>query len=308
MKPDAHEISAMLADRIKDLCEELLPSGRKQNGSWRVGSLNGEKGCSLSVKLQTRSGQWSDFATGEKGDALGLVKAVLGCDMCGALDWSRQWLGIESPADGRQRPPMDEEARRQRDADRAAREALQREEDAKRLKFALDVFDQADDPHGTDTERYLADRKLELPFGADAIRHHPRCPFGPERVPCMVALFRHNLTDRPVGIQRTRLPSGGWVRGTKMERLNLGPTNTGSIKIDCDADVLYGLTIAEGTETVLAGRMLGYRPAWASGGKEPQRSLGARRGRRRSSVRREMERRRARDDHPQIAVRQGRGG
>ena len=55
-----------------------------------------------------------------------------------------------------------------------------------------------------------------------------------------------------------------WV---KMERLNLGPTGAGSIKVDPDADVLYGLTIGEGTETVLAGRMLGYRPAWVTGGK-----------------------------------------
>ncbi len=145
--------------------------------------------------------------------------------------------------------------------------ASEREEDAKRLKFALDLFDQADDPHGTDTERYLAARRLELPFGADAIRHHPRCTFGGERVPCMVALFHHNLTDQPVGIQRTRLPPGGWIRGMKMDRRNLGSIDEGSIKIDEDADVLYGLTIGEGLETCFAGRMLGYRPAWATGGK-----------------------------------------
>jgi hypothetical protein len=83
----------------------------------------------------------------------------------------------------------------------------------------------------------------------------------------MVALFRHNISNEPVGVQRTRLPPGGWARGMKMERLNLGPTSTGSIKIDDDDDVLHGLTIGEGTETVLAGRMLGYRPAWATGGK-----------------------------------------
>ena len=154
-----------------------------------------------------------------------------------------------------------------RDADRTAREAAQHEEDAQRLKLALDLFDQADDPHGTDTERYLNARKLELPPGADAIRHHPRCIFGSERLPCLVAFFRHHLTDAPLGIQRTRLPPGGWVRGMKMERKNLGPTSCGSIKIDEDANVLYGLTIGEGLETVLAGRMLGYRPAWATGGK-----------------------------------------
>jgi hypothetical protein len=82
-----------------------------------------------------------------------------------------------------------------------------------------------------------------------------------------VVLFRHNISDEPLGIQRTRLPPTGWVRGMKMDRRNLGPTGAGSIKVDEDADVLHGVTVGEGLETVLAGRTLGYRPAWATGGK-----------------------------------------
>ncbi len=110
MKPDASEISRMLADRIELLCAELLPNGRKQNGSWRIGSLDGEQGGSLSVKLRQRPGQWCDFNTGDKGDALNLVKAVLGCSMPEALRWSQGWLGI-SHTDDRWRPRMDDEAR-----------------------------------------------------------------------------------------------------------------------------------------------------------------------------------------------------
>jgi hypothetical protein len=273
--PDASEISRMLADRIEDLCRELLPAGRAQFGTWRCGSLDGERGGSLSVKLRERPGQWFDFATGDKGDALALVKAARGGDMAEALRWSRKWLGLP-PTDGRRRPQThfgresaraEPETKDRRDAERAVREAHEREEIVRRRKLPLDLFDQAVDPRGTDTEHYLNARRLELPHGADAIRHHPGCVFGGERVPCMVALFRHNLTDEPIGIQRTRLPPGGWVRGMKMQRMNLGPTGDGSIKIDDDANVLYGLTIGEGTETVLAGRMLGHRPAWATGGK-----------------------------------------
>ena len=140
--------------------------------------------------------------------------------------------------------------------------------EAERLKLALDIFARAVDAHATPVETYLNARKLKLPPGDDVIRFHSRCVFGPgERVPCMVTLFRHNLTNAPVGVQRTRLPPRGWARGMKMERLNLGPTSSGSIKIDDDADVLYGLALAEGTETALAGRALGYRPTWATGGK-----------------------------------------
>jgi putative DNA primase/helicase len=240
------------------------------------GPGHGKLDRSLSVKLS---------ATSPDGF---LVHSFAGDDWRDCFDHVRERLGL-SRINARQRPPIDDEARRKRDADRAPREARELEENDRRQKFALTLFDQAVDPHGTDTERYLNARKLELPHGADVIRHHPHCVFGADRVPCVVVLFRHNLTDEPLGVQRTRLPLGGWVRGAKMERLNLGPTGAGSIKIDADEDVLYGLTIGEGLETVLAGRMLGYRPAWATGGKgtikalpgaagaraEPQRALGA---------------------------------
>jgi hypothetical protein len=89
-KPDAREISLKLAERIDELCRTLLPAGRQLSGSWRIGSLGGERGDSLSIALARKPGRWKDFATGEKGDALNLVRAVLGCDMAEALRWSRQ--------------------------------------------------------------------------------------------------------------------------------------------------------------------------------------------------------------------------
>jgi hypothetical protein len=136
-----------------------------------------------------------------------------------------------------------------------------------KLRRALAIWAEAVDAHGTLAEAYLAARLLELPYGADVLRYHGSCPFGTVRRPCMVALFRDTLSDEPCGIQRTALPPYGWVRGMKMERLNLGPTGIGSIKLDEDVAVTYGLTIAEGTETALAGRKIGFAPAWATGGK-----------------------------------------
>jgi hypothetical protein len=94
--PDAFEISRMLADRIEPLVRELLPNGHEESSAWRVGSLSGEAGESLSIKLKEKPGQWVDFATNERGDALGLVKAVRGGDLTDALRWSRQWLGLAS--------------------------------------------------------------------------------------------------------------------------------------------------------------------------------------------------------------------
>jgi Toprim domain len=39
----------------------------------------------------------------------------------------------------------------------------------------------------------------------------------------------------------------------------------GAIKIDEDASVTQGLCIGEGLESTLAGRQIGYAPAWALG-------------------------------------------
>lgn len=78
MTRDASEISRMLAGQIRTLAPELLPNGRRDGHEWRVGSLAGERGQSLGIHLTgSRAGVWCDFASGERGDALGLVAAVL---------------------------------------------------------------------------------------------------------------------------------------------------------------------------------------------------------------------------------------
>jgi hypothetical protein len=77
----AAELSAALTDRITELVRDLLPGGHREGHEWRCGNTRGEAGSSLAVHLTgDKSGVWCDFATGESGDALDLVKAVLGVD------------------------------------------------------------------------------------------------------------------------------------------------------------------------------------------------------------------------------------
>src|SRR5437763_15477305 len=92
----AADISRELAARVHALAADLLPAGHREGHEWRCGSLAGEPGDSLGVHLRgTKAGVWSDFSTDQKGDALDLVRAVLGLGMPEALSWSRRWLGLE---------------------------------------------------------------------------------------------------------------------------------------------------------------------------------------------------------------------
>jgi hypothetical protein len=88
----AGDISRLLAARIDELVRELLPHGRRQEHVWRAGSV--------AVRLSRQKlGFWANFGTGDGGDALDLVRAVLDIDTTEAMAWSRRWLGIESNVD-----------------------------------------------------------------------------------------------------------------------------------------------------------------------------------------------------------------
>jgi Toprim domain len=69
-------------------------------------------------------------------------------------------------------------------------------------------------------------------------------------------------SDEPQAIHRTALKLG--VRPERIDRLSLGPTAGGAIKLSLDGDVTQGLLVGEGIETTLsASLMLQYRPCWS---------------------------------------------
>ena len=62
MNHDIKQISEMLAKRAQDVCEWLLPNGKRKAQEWCVGSVNGDAGDSLRVNLGGKAGLWKDFA------------------------------------------------------------------------------------------------------------------------------------------------------------------------------------------------------------------------------------------------------
>jgi putative DNA primase/helicase len=133
--------------------------------------------------------------------------------------------------------------------------------------FALRLWKEAGDPRRTLAERHLNGRGLDLTddICGTVARFHPACPYRRDgelmRAPAMLTAYRAIADDKLVAIQRTLLTP----EGKKFDRTMLGPTGGAAIKIDADENVEQGLFIAEGFESALAARQLGFRPVWALG-------------------------------------------
>ncbi len=98
---DIKTLAQNLASHSASICHELYPDGRVESGCYKIGSIQGEKGRSMSVYLNgDQSGKWMDFSTGEGGDLLDLIMYSQGMTLVDAMEWAKQRYGIRdnSPA------------------------------------------------------------------------------------------------------------------------------------------------------------------------------------------------------------------
>ena len=62
---NAAELSQRMASEAASIAQYLLPGGKRQSGEWKAGSINGDEGKSLSIRLSgAKAGVWADFASG----------------------------------------------------------------------------------------------------------------------------------------------------------------------------------------------------------------------------------------------------
>jgi hypothetical protein len=194
---------------------------------------------------------WNCRGCAKGGDVIDLVRHLDGVDFIRA---------VTTLAGDRREPvtvvrkPVD---------DRAKVSAEQRPQDGR------GIWSEAQHPAGTPVDVYLANRPggLILPPHCDAIRFHPRCPFGKDDnghtiyTPAMIALVRNIITNVPQAIHRTALDlSGRKVKFGDCDRMTLGPIAGGAVKITPDAMVTDAIGIGEGIETTLSLQRL---PEWA---------------------------------------------
>lgn len=99
----ASEIASRLAGQAEAVCQHLLPQGRAKGADWHCGSLAGEPGNSLKIRITgAKSGRWADFGGGsdDTGDMIGLWQRVRNLGLHDACEEACDWLNI--PADQRE--------------------------------------------------------------------------------------------------------------------------------------------------------------------------------------------------------------
>lgn len=96
---NAKEVADRLACDVERVAEHLLPNGKRAGAEWCCGSVTGETGDSLRVRLTgSKAGLWKDFAhAGRGGDLLDLWRAARGISLGDAITEAKDWLGVREP-------------------------------------------------------------------------------------------------------------------------------------------------------------------------------------------------------------------
>jgi twinkle protein len=95
---DLSEIKLRLAQQAESVAGHLLPRGKRVGHEWQCGSIGGENGESLKVRLTgAKAGVWADFATGDGGDLIDLWLAVRGENLPSTIREIKAWLGVVEP-------------------------------------------------------------------------------------------------------------------------------------------------------------------------------------------------------------------
>lgn len=234
----------------------------------------GTKGSFAFAISGARAGRWHDFQSDQGGDLIDLIEVELGLKFAEAIEWARGWLGLSAPV------AIKEATRAKK---RRPPAPLANNDNSRR---ARDLVFESRDPRETIGEDYL---KIERRLGdilddvlALTIKFHPSCPFGTgrdvTRSPALICALRDPrlamgicqrlgpleeieeafLRDpaHVLAVQRIRLTT----KGEKIERSSLGPMQNGVVFCGSIWESFYSATacIAEGVETALAMRKLGF--------------------------------------------------
>jgi hypothetical protein len=220
----------LLPSQIEEICQLILPNGVKQGCYWKVGSVNGEKGKSLSICLnESKAGLWKDFATEECGNILGLIKSVLNLDTRNAFGWLESRYGnaihdIKSPSI----KPKSKSS----------------------IDYANEIWSQGLEVKGTIGEKYFQSRGIYKPIPL-TIRFIDSLPHTPNKssFPALLCAIQNRLGGIQ-GVQRIYLSKDGQGKAEiESNKMILGEMKGHAIRL---GEASTKLGICEGVETGLS--------------------------------------------------------
>lgn len=272
---ELYKIVDALTLRIDALVKELLPAGIREGHEYRVGSVHGEKGSSMSISLSgAKAGTWCDFGgpANHRGDALDLIAwCLFHGDKKEAVKWACSWLGFSdtsrpasSPSrEARRKWEAEAEKRKKRSQAQALIDAEMRCQNARAIFFAAQPA-----IAGAPVETYLRGRGIDLrqlSRAPRALRYHPALynKEKDQRLPAMVAAICNKDGDM-VAVHRTWLHVHPDGRVTKADlnkpKMVLGDYRGASIRLWRgaskkplkDAEEKEMLVVSEGIEDGLS--------------------------------------------------------
>lgn len=209
MAESASDLAARLVQDAEAVCREYLSSGRKSGRYWVVGDVRNTKGRSMFVRLtgpesgKGAAGNWTDAATGERGDLLDVIRESCGLiDFKDVADEARRFLALPHPA------PKPATSRVCKSPAPTGSPLA-----AKRL------FSMAQPIAGTLAESYFRNRGITALHGTGSLRFHPRCYYRPdehsptETWPALIASAT-DLDGHQTGAHRTWLDPRGFSEAT----------------------------------------------------------------------------------------------
>lgn len=228
----------MLNAQAEVLAHQLFPNGRKRAGYFCIGSVHGDEGDSLKIKLRgVGAGGWADYGVpkgvvGASGDMLTLVQLTIGGGaskdaLKEAIRWAKGWLGIDGAfVDKAKLRDMRARARAQQKAneDKAAAEV------EKKRTRAVASWHGAQAGAGGPAQRYLENRGIDFgrighfPGSIRYLPDHWNAEYAEKRgrdnakTHAMVSLF-NTLEGQPAGTHVTFLAHGpqGWIKDPALD-------------------------------------------------------------------------------------------
>lgn len=229
-EPSVREIAQMLQPMAESIVWQLFPNARRDGPFLCVGSLNGEAGKSLKIKIRgSNAGSWADYATSKgdprgMGDLLKLMQYTIGNgDLGAAVQEAKRMLSIDSMDPAKLQ-------RHRRAAEKAQARAEQRDKDDKeRARAQAEGLWQsaATLTPSSPAVLYLTGRGIDfaklgkfpgaLRFHAEVWHAQVKC-----KLPAMVSKFSRGSLHAATHVTYLEYRGGKWVKLTREAALRMG--------------------------------------------------------------------------------------